>query len=600
MRGRPLMATTLAKKTVDMVTAAAAAAFAPLLDRALAQAAAPLAERVEALTAEVAGMRALMAAPVSAEPPVMPALPPVTVPEPVPTPLPASPVSACIVTVTSPAGAAWRWNATADAKQDSLGLRAMAEVPAENAGCTSLRLVVDLGTGWAIVVPRNDIANRAGGGVARYSLQVHLDGALVLDERDITTTQYRGTRPFRLGKLPAWPLPSTDSLIQRGLVARYKQGPVANDKPSGYVKAMAAADWHARDSSRGIQRYMPGTGGRDDIGPATAAQAVYLQARDPQVLAYVIGQAETATTIPWHLWDAKAGSWLSVENWPRLWTDGRGGEPGKGTLLQGMDGDGWEVESAHQPDLSYVAYLLIGERWILDNLQAQAAWNIVYQWKDTRGDSDMVVVNRNQVRGAAWALRQIDEAAHVSPEGSAEKAYFTKASRANWSWILSQLPAWTKEQGEAHGTLRGVYGVSGGLSVWQQDYFASTALAAARRGNEDAKTYLRWARNFLVGRFTHLGHDAVAYLLADTDPKTGLDYGTWDRIKVATAANGWSNGNGWSKSQGDYAQWAIFTLRGLADVLGDAEAAKWADWLVKEKAPFVSDADMARDPLLRV
>ncbi|MBO1078104.1 hypothetical protein [Roseomonas haemaphysalidis] len=581
------MATSLAKKTVDMVVAAAAVAIDPLLQKAMA----PLVEQGNVLAAEVAQLRAQIAAPQPSTPPAVPDAPPASDP---------APASGCVVTVTSPTGAAWRWDATAAAKADSLGLRTMTEVPAEIVGCTSLRLVADLGPGWAVVVPRNDIAMRAGGGVARYSIQVELDGAVVLSERDIVHTQYRGQRPYRLGKLPAWPLPSTDSLIRQGLVARYKQAPVSADKLAGWAKVMADPDWQVRDSSRGIEPNMPGTGGRDDIGPATAAQAAYLQARDPAVLDYIVGQAEAATTIPWSIWDAKAGSWLSVENWPRLWTDGRGGEPGKGTLLQPIDNGWWKPENAHQPDPSFVPYLLTGERWMLDNLQAQAAWNILVQWPDTRAPSDMNVVYGNQLRGGAWALRQIDEAAWASPAGSPEKAYFSKASAANWSWLVSMIPSWSKEQGEVQGWVPGVYGTNGAVGPWQQDYFASTTLAAARRGNADALTVLRWTRNFLVGRFAKLGHDGCAYLLEAYSPDTGVSYDTWDKVKAGTKARGWSNDTGWAKSDGNYPQWARFTLLGLAEVLGDAEAGQWAARLVAEKAPYVDDAAFAKDPLLRV
>jgi hypothetical protein len=60
--------------------------------------------------------------------------------------------------------------------------RVEAEVPAEIAGCTSMRLVVDVGEAtngarWADVAPRNDIAMRDGGGdAAPYSVRVVLDG----------------------------------------------------------------------------------------------------------------------------------------------------------------------------------------------------------------------------------------------------------------------------------------------------------------------------------------------------------------------------------------------------------------------------------------
>ena len=94
--------------------------------------------------------------------------------------------------------------------------------------------------------------------------------------------------------------------------------------------------------------------------------------------------------------------------------------------------------------------------------------------------------------------------------------------------VLAEFPA---QQGEAHGWLPGGYG-GGALPPWQQDYFASTAAAAARAGNADALTFLKWEMNFLVGRFTHDSsgfnmHDGAAYLIAISDQNTGAIYKTW-------------------------------------------------------------------------
>jgi hypothetical protein len=251
-----------------------------------------------------------------------------------------------------------------------------------------------------------------------------------------------------------------------------------------------------------------------------------------------------------------------------------------------------------------VPYILTGERWMLDNLQAQGAWNIVAQWPLQREGQDLVVQG-NQVRGSAWALRQIDEAAWASPDGSVEQAYFSKVSEANWSWIVQQIPTWTAEQGEAHGWLPGEYGTEGALPPWQQDYFASTAIAAARHGNADALTYLEWASNFLVGRFQHAAdgfaeHDGAAYLLAISDPATGRVFNTWAEIGATTKAYDWSNGDGWSHTDGDYAQLALATLSGIAELTGSQAAADVYHALLAQNPPFTSDDYFAGDPTFAI
>lgn len=568
------MAITFAKATL--------AALEALLKRVFSEVMAPIQQKLDALSGVT--------------------VPPVVTPNPTPTPdtqpqpNPET-ASGCVVEITASGGAVWRWDASVAARQDSLGLRATTDVPSEFVGCTSLRVVADLGEGWANVALRNDIAMRVGGGEARYSLRILLDGREVKNERYLVQPFATG-EIYVLGQEPFWPLPSTSDLISRKLVAPYQQGPTDGSKLANWAAIMASADWNARGSSRGITQYMPMTGGREDIGPTTAAQATYLVTRSPVALNYLIGQADTAARIPWHLWDADHGSWLSADHYPRLWTDGRGGTgtPGDrdaGGLTVQLPETDWTAEGSHQPDLSWVAWLLTGRRFYLDELQAQAAWNVVTTWSDSRGDKGYIVGDGHQVRHFAWALRQIDEAAYASPDGSTEKAYFTAVSKANWAWIRGKIPGWTKKQGEAYGRIEGDYGTEGATPPWQQDYFASTAAAEARRGNEDAKAVLMWMSNFLIGRFEHLGHDGCAYLLM-TEAET-----TWEGIKRRTVEVDWSNGDGWDHSQGDYGQLARFTLLCLAE-FGVADAAKWADWLVSEGAPSTGERSYLEDPTLRL
>ncbi len=375
----------------------------------------------------------------------------------------------------------------------------------------------------------------------------------------------------------------------------------------GWGAATAAPGWNAPLAVNGVTQYMPGTGGRADIGFTTQANTAWLMTQDPRAAAYALGQAETASAIPWHLRDVTKNTWLNTDAYPNLWTDGRGGvgkpgDAGSGGLTQALDASsGWTLDVAHQPDLSFVPYLLTGQRWMLDNLQAQASWSILSQSPGQRDGAGDLVVQGNQVRGAAWSLRQIDEAAWASPAGSAEKAFFTEASAQNWAWLVKQIPLWTQQQGEAHGWLPGEYGIPGAMAPWQQDYFASTVIAAASRGNADAMTFLKWQENFLVGRFTHAAqgfdeHDGAAYLIAIADQGTGALYTSWAQMGAAMDARGWSNNLGWDQSQGDYAQLALATLAGIARVTGSAAAAKAYADLIADAPPFTSGAAFLKDP----
>ena len=507
-------------------------------------------------------------------------------------------------------------------QQGELATQARVEVPLDG----SQRMIFDVTAykdgGFAVDAQfNNDRAMEAEGGRVSYDVVVTMDGKEALRET-VNQGQYQnwhesfasnatdggqGTGSPEAGWLNIQQ--DIARLQQAGVVANYDLGlKIDAGILSEYSSAMQAADWGEPLSNNGVALYMPGAGGRADIGFTTEANTVWLISQNPQAAAYAMGQAEAAGSVPWNFWDAKNGSWLSTDDYPAIWTDGRGGTGTPGDrnstgLTQQVDGQtGWTTDPAHEPNLSFVPYVLTGERWILDNLQAQASWNIVNQLPSVRGNADDNLIHTNQVRGAAWALREVDNAAWAAPDGSPEKAYLQAASNDNYAWLVSKIPEWTAQQGEAHGWVPGTYGADGALPPWQQDYFASTVIAAASRGNADALTFLEWQSNFLVGRFTHASegfdlHDGAAYLLAISDETPGAaPYTTWEQIGAQMDARGWSNNDGWANSQGDYAQLALATLSGIYRLTGSAEAKAAYEALMADGAPFASSADLARDP----
>ena len=202
------------------------------------------------------------------------------------------------------------------------------------------------------------------------------------------------------------------------------------------------------------------------------------------------------------------------------------------------------------------------------------------------------------MRGAAWSLRQIDEAAYANPTGSAEKAYFTGVENANWQWLVAQLPTWTAQEGQTSGYIPGGY--SGGvLPPWQQDYFISTAVQAAEQGNADALTYLKWSTNFIAGRFLNADagfnpHNGAAYNLGVATP-TGATVTTWAELQAATVVIGQDNGAGWANSEGDYAELALQSLAGIITTTGSTQAIEAYGYLVASGAPFIDAATHQSD-----
>ncbi|WP_043836211.1 hypothetical protein [Muricoccus aerilatus] len=507
---------------------------------------------------------------------------------------------------SAPADQAWQSGPLAVQRRVSV------DVPASSlAGVTSLRVVADVsvrsdGTIWTDVWLRNDAAMRPGGGAVSYGVRVLLDGREAMRTGLLHQWHYTGWGRLlaadhgKPAAEPPRPRHDTNYLADAGAVPRYRMSGGTVDRALGRLaQQVGEGNWSAPLEARGITRAMPSTGGRADIGPVTEPQALWLGTGDQRAATVSIGQAEAAGSVPWHMWDPSVNGWLDVKKWPRLWVDGRGGPP-PGGLMQNVSSDtGWTPDTAHQPDLSTVPLVLTGRRAFLDELLAQSAWNIISLWPAPRGEGEANIVRGVQVRGAAWSMRQLDNAAWAAPRGDRTGDYLRGVAASNWAWIRAQIPEWTRRQGEAHGWIPGEYGTSGALPPWQQDYFVSTAALSARRGNADARAVLDWMENFIAGRFLSGDrgfnpHDGCAYNLAiapEGQPQS--PFSTWARIGQETRARNLSNGNGWANSEGVYGILAIQSLTLLSELTGTPRVRAALSWIQNAGAPYTAPAQRA-------
>ncbi len=491
---------------------------------------------------------------------------------------------------------------------------------------TSMRMVFDV-TAYAsgeIAIEaqfNNDRAMEAVGGRVDYTMKATMNGAVVREE---TVSQYQyqnwhvafssGTEDGGQGlgsPTSGWLniRQDIDYWQETGAVPDYDTTiGVSDTLLSNYGRwVQNDPNWYEPLYNYNIQKQMGAAGGRPDIGLTTQQNAAWLMSQDARAASYAVGQAEAGSSAPWSYWDEANKTWVNTDNYPKIWADyragtGKPGDPTSTGLTQAPPGasSGWDVNISHQPNLSYIPYLMTGERWMLDNLNAQATWSILFQWGvKNLSDGGIQLVDNTQVRAAAWSMREIIGAAFANPDGSGEKAYFEKITEDNWDFIIANIPRWTEMQGEAHGWLPGLY--QDRITPWQQDFFALVAIEAAARGDEKAKIVLDWMSNFLIGRFTSeaLGFEMrdgaqLAIRVADS---SGNWYKTWAEIGAGSAAWGWTNGNDtWTQSNGYYPQLALATLAGLYRVMGN-EAAKEAYLnVLSERPPYTDITSQQTDP----
>ena len=389
----------------------------------------------------------------------------------------------------------------------------------------SLHITFDItayadGTTSTDVEFNNDLTMTASGGAATYDATISQNGAVVFSQSNITQYQYQ------TWDQQIWSNGTPQVNVQHDIAALEKTGDIQNyDLTTGVATSvvkyeatqMTGAGFGILGNA-GITEYMPMTGARADIGTTTQANAVWLITQNQTAEEYALAQADAAGSVPWHFFDPTTGAYVNVANYPKLWTDTSAVHSGDTALTQPMPTaaqSGWTPDPAHEPDLDYVAYLMTGNRYYLDQLNAEADYDVISTAPGPRQLGKGIVADGTaQVRAQAWSLREIVEAASANPVGSTEKAYFTNIMNANFTFLLSE--ATSANQGQASGWIPGCANGSGGIPPWQQDYFATTVVLAAEQGVTAAKQLLLWETNYLAGRFLAAAQGF--------DPHLGLGY----------------------------------------------------------------------------
>ncbi|WP_428662811.1 hypothetical protein [Reyranella sp.] len=385
---------------------------------------------------------------------------------------------------------------------------------------------------------RNDAAMGSSGGAIQFnSLSIVEDGTTRFSKTNLTQYQYQVWAQDVTGDSSA-----TQTLnVKHDIDYLERTGAIWSYDLTASVGAAGAvpSSWTNVLGGNGLTQYMPTTGGRPDIGPTTDLNARWLITQDASAAALALAQDQAAGSIPWHYYDNTKGHYLAVTDYPQLWIDGRGEV--RPSQIAGSE-SGWTTDRSHSPDLSYVAWLMTGDQYHLDMLNAQASWVIANTWNPSRQGAKGLVANGvEELRVQAWSLRTVQEAAYANPDGSYEKAYFTQIANNNWAFLRATTATLTVKQGEVHGYFEGNYGGEV-IAPWQQDFFASTAALGALQGNEDARAVLKWEANFLSGRF----------LSPDLNPYNGFNYTLNVYDSAGNALTSWADVADGLRSWGNY------------------------------------------------
>jgi Ca2+-binding RTX toxin-like protein len=400
----------------------------------------------------------------------------------------------------------------------------------------------------------------------------------------------------------------TAYLMASGAVPDYdlSQGVSAAAIVQQYQRLLASN--HGPMGSALVMKEMEAAGARPDIGTETTWTARYLLSQDPRAEQTMLAMADAAGSVPWYYADPKTGLPITIDDKPNDWLENMA----KRSPGDSSQWNGWAIENAHQPALSYVPYLITGDRYYLENLQMQASSNLLRLYPWDRGNDQGLIEAGQQIRGLAWTLRTLADAAWVSPDSDPLNAFFDEKLANNLRQLVQKYVTddyWgQKGAGEVEGFLMRYTGNQS--TPWQNDFLTVVLAEEATRGNEEARTMLTWMDNFISGRFIHADQGFDPYYATgisfDQMDAGGHLYSTWAEVFQATLAKTYPSRPaqmpGFPNEAIGYVANAKASLASMISATGSPDAVEAYGWLQSQSAAgnksFVSDPTWALAPRL--
>ena len=304
----------------------------------------------------------------------------------------------------------------------------------------------------------------------------------------------------------------TAYLIDSRALPNYDRSVVMRDS----ALAALAAGWNGpKTEPMGIglaAPRMPGPGGRADIGLLPGWAAAYLLSMDPRAKKVTLGTADLAGSWPMHYRDKGTGLPVSLLDFPYMTLLGRPGDtrnPKTGkyesfpACRKDMCNSPYTPDIPHQPNLAYLPYLVTGDHYYLEELQFWAMYDVFSSNPGYRKDAQGLLAPE-QVRGQAWGLRTLGEAAYITPDGHPLKRPLNTILESNLAWYNTTYTH-NPEANKLGVIVNGyavIYKNNTALAPWQDDFFTAAVGHLAELGFRNAEPLLKWKARFPLGRMT--------------------------------------------------------------------------------------------------
>jgi PKD repeat protein len=347
----------------------------------------------------------------------------------------------------------------------------------------SLSVIFDLRSykdgGNRLDVTVEDTADKTGATSANYTVDIVANGQNLFHQDNVDQGYMtRWHKVFDIGLTESQETLDFRPFYEAGALPRYLSQVTntvdSTNDPSFNILGPGALD-----------PWMGDYGGRGEIAPYPDWTARYLVHQDPGQLAFVLAGGDLAGSWPIHLREAD-GSLVSIDERPDFWLDGRADPANRPAGDLNATGP-LSPDIAHQPSLAYVPYLVTGDRYYADEMSFWANYDLIGTWQDPyynpRGGSEGLLKD-NQVRGFAWALRDMSDAAAYLPDNDPNKAYFTDKVENNLQWLDTYANGHNTPLGTMFEDKRPENDGSNKayISPWEQNYLAWAIDHAEKQG----------------------------------------------------------------------------------------------------------------------
>ncbi|MES2948763.1 MAG: hypothetical protein V4858_09495 [Pseudomonadota bacterium] len=414
----------------------------------------------------------------------------------------------------------------------------------------AVRSYTGLGKARVDVIIENNKTFAAGAQNFTYNTDVLVGGQVVYSQAALTHYHHaRWRKTFWWGTAP-------QTHIQHNTAYLMASKAVSNYDPLIVPAESALADLVTQLTPGKVgpmkiglaMEYMPTAGGRPDIGPLPTWSVLYLLSMDKRAKKAMLVTADGAGSWPIHYRDETTDFPVRLDNAINKNISTHMNMAHLGPLpVPRCANNNYTLcatpmapDTAHQPSLVYLPYLVTGDHYYLEELQFWAASNPLGTAAGNHG-FEKGLVRWDQVRAQAWSLRTLGHAAYITPDMHPMKAYFNAQVDFNLDFYNTTYTIANPNQlGVFDGSGSGSVAVGKGAAPWQDDFFTWSVGYLAELGFTDAQRLLAWKAKFPVGRMTAPGYcwiEGAAYSLV-VRPDVGQPvFATFAQAYAATIRN---------------------------------------------------------------